>query len=439
MLRPFGIALLLAACGGAPAAAQAPLTLAEAIVRARVQSPDAGSTAASVREADQRVNQARAGFWPRIDLTESWQRSDQPVFVFSSLLSQRRFTAANFAIDALNHPDAVNNFRTAILAEQPLFDSATRSGLTTAAITRQIAEARRALVTQDLAVAVTGAFGRTLTAMEARKSAAAAVESARADRGLAANRRDAGLATDADVLALEVFGARAREQQIRAAADERTARAELNALIGEPLTAMFSLDAHAAAADIDTSALSALEAEALARRPSVAIAVLEERLGAAAVDAAHEAFLPSVSAQGGWEFDGGTWTNRASSWMVGAFARINLFRGFGDKARLAEAREQLVRRSFERRRAEDGARLDVYTAAAHLEAARAAEAVGRAAAAQARESHRIVRDRYEGGLVDVAGLLRAAEAVVQAEAQEAGAAVGVLVATATLERALGRQ
>ena len=439
MLRLFGTALFVVACAGTPVAAQGPLTLAEAIVRARAQSPDAGSTAAAAREADQHVNQVRAGFWPRIDLTESWQRSDQPVFVFSSLLSQRRFAAANFAVDALNHPDAINNFRTAIVAEQPLFDSATRSSVTAGSITRQIAEARRAQVTQDLAVAVTDAFGRTLTAIEARKSAAAALESARADRELAGNRRDAGLATDADVLAIEVFAARAREQEIRAAADERTARAELNALIGEPLTTTFVLDSHAVAADIDTSALSALEAEALAHRPSVTIAALEERLGTAAVDAAHEAFLPSVSAQGGWEFDGGTWTNRASSWMVGAFARVNLFRGFGDKARLAEAREQLVRRSFDRRKAEDAARLEVYTAAARLDAARAAEAVGRAAAAQARESRRIIRDRYESGLADVTALLRATESVVQAEAQQAGAAVGVLVATAALERALGRQ
>jgi outer membrane protein TolC len=190
---------------------------------------------------------------------------------------------------------------------------------------------------------------------------------------------------------------------------------------------------------MDTANLSALEGEALANRPEIRIAGLEERLAAAAVDAAHAAFLPSVAAQGGWEFNGGSWTDRSSSWVVGAFARVNLFRGFADKARLAETREQLTRRALDRRKAEDAARLDVYTAAARLDAARAAEAVGRASAAQARESRRIIRDRYESGLVDVSALLRATESAVQAEAQQAGAEVGVLVATAALERALGRQ
>jgi outer membrane protein TolC len=146
-----------------------------------------------------------------------------------------------------------------------------------------------------------------------------------------------------------------------------------------------------------------------------------------------------VAAQGGWEFNGGAWNSRTSSWVVGAVTRINVFHGFADKARLAEAREQMTRRALEREKAETAARLDVHTAIARLDAARASEAVGRAAVAQARESRRIVRDRYEAGLTDVASLLRASEAVAQAETQQMAAQVAVLTETAALERALGRR
>ena len=58
--------------------------------------------------------------------------------------------------------------------------------------------------------------------------------------------------------------------------------------------------------------------------------------------------------------------------------------------------------------------------------------------AQARESQRIVRDRYEAGLEDVTALLRAAQALQQAEALEIAGRVGVIIDTAGLERALGR-
>ena len=68
-----------------PAAAQSPLSLSDAIARAKAHNPDAGSAAAAEREAADRVTQARGGYFPKVDVTESWQRGNHPVFVFSSL------------------------------------------------------------------------------------------------------------------------------------------------------------------------------------------------------------------------------------------------------------------------------------------------------------------------------------------------------------------
>ncbi|HET9268193.1 MAG TPA: TolC family protein [Vicinamibacterales bacterium] len=440
MIRRASISLLVATLGlAAPAAAQTPLTLTEAIARARAQNPDAGSTAAAEREAGLRIQQARAGYWPKVDVAESWQRGNQPVFVFSSLLAQRQFTAADFALDALNRPDPVNNFRAAVTVEQSLFDASTKANVAVAGLSRDMATATRLGVDRDLAASVTAAYGRVLVAMAGRESAAAAAETARADRELAGNRRDAGRATDADVLQLDVYLSRTREQEIRAAADERIARAELNQLMGEPLGETFALDRSVAAPVVDTVDRASLEAEALKNSPGVKVAALQEQLADATATAARGAFLPQVTAQGGWEFNGGAWNSRPSSWVVGAVARVNVFHGFADKARLAEAREQKTRRGLERAKTETAARLDVHIAIARLEAARASEAVGRAAVEQARESRRIIRDRYEAGLTDATSLLRAAEAVALAETQQITAQVAVLTETAALERALGRR
>ena len=127
-----------------------------------------------------------------MDVAESWQRGNQPVFVFSSLLAQRQFTAADFALAALNHPDALDNFRAAVTVEQPLFDGVARANITVARIGHEMAGANRQVVDHDLAASVTEAYGRVLVAAAARQSADAAVETARADRELAGNRRDAG-------------------------------------------------------------------------------------------------------------------------------------------------------------------------------------------------------------------------------------------------------
>jgi outer membrane protein TolC len=153
--------LLLAALFlASPVAAQSPLSLSDAIARAKARNPDAGSAAATEREAAERVTQARAGYFPRVDVEESWQRGNNPVFVFSSLLAQRQFAAAGFALEALNHPAATDNFRTAVSVEQKLSDRATTTNVRAASIQRDMAAAGSHLVDHDLTAAVTDAFGR---------------------------------------------------------------------------------------------------------------------------------------------------------------------------------------------------------------------------------------------------------------------------------------
>ena len=429
--------LLVAVLMTLPASAQS-LSLSEAIERAKAGNPDVRAAAAAEREAAERITEARGGHLPKVDVSESWQRGNNPAFVFGSLLAQRRFTASDFALDALNHPDATDNFRAALSVEQSLFDRAVSANLRAASIGRDMAATGRQLVDQDLTSAVTEMYGRVLIAAATARSTAAMVETARADRELAGNRREAGQVTDADVLRLDVYLARTLEQQVQATSDERIARARLNQLMGEPLSTIFSLDLTPPGIAIDITNLASLEEEAVKNRPEVALALQQEQLAAASVDAAQAAFLPQVAAQGAWELNGGSWNARSSSWGAGVVARVNLFHGFADKARLAEARAQASRRAHEREKAETMARLDVQIAIALLEAARASEAVGRAAADRARESRRIIRDRYESGVTDVTTLLHSADDVLQAEAQQIAANVSVLTATATLQRAIGR-
>jgi outer membrane protein TolC len=82
--------------------------------------------------------------------------------------------------------------------------------------------------------------------------------------------------------------------------------------------------------------------------------------------------------------------------------------------------------------------VDVRAALAQLAAARAREEAGRAALTQARESQRIIRDRYQNGLAAVTDVLRAAEAALAAESQATAAEMDVILQTVAVDRALGR-
>jgi hypothetical protein len=72
------------------------------------------------------------------------------------------------------------------------------------------------LVNDDLMAAVTEAFGKVLTLPQLFAQQRPRSRPRGQDRELAGNRRDAGRATDADVLQLDVYLAHTLEQQVQA-------------------------------------------------------------------------------------------------------------------------------------------------------------------------------------------------------------------------------
>jgi outer membrane protein TolC len=420
-----------------PAVAQTSLTIAEAMTRARTGTPEARALDATVHEAAERIRRARAGYFPRVDVVESVQRGNGPVFVFSSLLSQRRFASGNFALDALNDPDPVTSMRTGVTVEQPIFDGGlTRLGVRRAEIDRELAVAGRDASGQDLALTAAQRFVRVLQAEAAARATRAAVEAAESDRSRARDRRDAGLVTDADVLAVEVHLADMRQQDIAARGEIEVARLELGEAIGAPSDESLVLvrpPASAPAFDAD-----ALVRDAMDQRPERVEAGLRTRLAENARRAAQAAFLPRVGAGGAWELHGDAFADRRSSWIVGAQVELNLFRGFADAAQLAEARYAEDRAELEQAMVDRRVAVEVRAALARVATARAREAAGQAALGQARESQRIVRDRYETGLATMTDVLRAAEAALAAESRVTAAEMDTILQTIALDRAVGR-
>jgi outer membrane protein TolC len=405
--------------------------------RAQNATSDARALGAAIDEAGARVRRAQSGFWPRIDITETIQRGNQPVFVFGSLLSQRQFTAANFAIPALNQPEPVTNTRTAFAIEQPVFDAGlTRLGVEAATLQRDSAAVTREAARQDLAFGAAQVFVRVLQLEAMVRATEAAVAAAESDRERVRARRDVGLVTDADVLAVDVHLADMRQQAIAATGDLAVARIRLAEAVGLPLTA--SIEAVRPALQAPSIDQDTLVHAALSQHPQVRQADLQVQLAENQRRAARAAWLPTVGVHAGWELNGATLEAQQSSWIVGAELRMNVFRGFDDIARIAETRHARVRAVSERESAARRIEVEIRAAIAQLTAARAREDAGRAALTQARESQRIIRDRYDTGLATVTDVLRAAEATLAAESRATAAEMDVILLSVALDRALGR-
>lgn len=424
--------------GTGAVSAQTPLTLADVVARAKTASPTARAAAAAEREAWARITQARAGLLPRADVSESWQRGNQPVFVFGSKLTQRRFTEADFAIAALNRPAAINNIKTSLIVSQSVFDGGSVRGAVRAAeVQHELAGLATRRTEQDLAYAAVQAFSQIIEWDAAHRAATAAVESAESDLARAGHRRDQGTATDADVLAVEVHAAEMRQRLATADAERRIAREQLNAALGLELSAPIDVVLPDPPLSSRPS-IEDVEAVALASRPEARQAALGTSLADTAVRVARGAFLPHVSAVGGWEINGSGLANGASSWVGGIEVSVNLFRGFSDRARLLEAEEGRRRQRAEREAQDLSVRLEARAALARLDSALERQRAAQAAVTHATEAQRIVRDRYEQGLATITDVLRAAEAAVQANSLASRARADVVRHGAALDRATGR-
>jgi outer membrane protein TolC len=431
---------ILILAGGLPLAAQEALSLRQAIELALQSHPLAAAAAAGEREAEARVRQARSAYLPRLSFSESFQRSNNPVFVFSSLLTQHQFTAANFDLEPLNRPDALNNAQARLSVEQVLWDSKqTSRGVEAARLARQMAGEDTRSSRSGIILGVVRAYYAVGLARQNLEVAEQSVKSAAADLDRAQAIFESGRSTEADVLAIRVHLAAMREQQIRGRNKLEIAQAALNDALGTPLDSQYdlttSLEAAPAGSTKDFDEYRRLAAE---QRPERRQAELAATLAQTQQKLAEAAYWPQVVFQGIVESDRQRYFNRGgANWFTAVSLRWSLFNGGETKARADQSRFAEVRAEALLRRADSAIQLEVRKAYLDVKSAAQRLEVATAAVAEAEEGHRIIRNRHEAGLTTVTELLRSDAALAAARTRRLAAVYDLRVAAAALEHAAG--
>jgi outer membrane protein len=429
--------LLLAIVAGA--ASGQPLSVTDAVRMALRENPTILAATAGQHAAELRIAEARGGRLPKVNYSESWTRSDNPVFVFSSLLTQRQFGAENFQLEALNRPGFANNFQSTMTADQVLYDGgATKRAVRTSELGVEAAgeEARFAHI--ETIAGVVRAYYAVVLGVEQLNAAEQALRSAESDLKRAESVRAAGMSTDADVLSIRVHVAAVEEQRIRRRADLEVARAALNDALGLPLDTAHALSTPLARVSMPDGAAAEYEAKAVANRPEARAAKLATSMAETRAGDARGALLPQVVAHAALEADRGRFYEKGgANWLVSVGVRWNLFNGGSDRARIAESDFAVRRREAERARAESTIRLQVRRAYADLRSAEQRIETARAAAAEAEESLRITKNRYDAGMSNVTDLLRTESALLDARTRYVAAVHDQRVAATMLEAAAG--
>jgi outer membrane protein TolC len=435
MSKITSIAALCAAC----ACGQDPLALRDAVKLALSRHQAIAAADAAVRAAGSRVQQARGGYLPKIQYSEVYTRSDNPVFVFSSLLTQHRFTEANFGIHTLNRPQTLSNFQSQLGLEQNVYDGGrTRQGVRAAELGRDLSAEQSRRAQMDVVAGVVRAYYDAVLTEQSLHTADEAVRSAQADVNRAKAVRQAGMSTDADVLSMEVHLAGVREKQIRRRADLNVARAALNDALGLPLDTAHRLSGALIPAPLPDEEVREYETAALEQRPEARQTRLAASLAETQTSAARASLLPEVFVRGVFEADRERFVTRGgANWLASVGLRWNLFNGYADRARIEEASFLLRRARADRQRMDSAVRLEVRRAWEDVRSAQVRIEVAQAAAAMAEESLRITRNRYEAGLGTVTDLLRNETALLEARTRHLAAVYDQRMSAVALALAAG--
>lgn len=462
------LALLMGVVAGAPVHAQTPdtLTLQQAMARALQQSRSVADANAAVQAARGQVREAWASVLPDVSASASYQRNFKvqefflPAVFFDSTAAPGEVRPVRVGSD--------NSWAAGVTVTQPLFQATAFIGVGAAARYRALQEERARGVKQTVVTAVRQRFFDVLLAQENVRLTEQSVDRVR--RTLAETRalNRAGLASNYDVLRLEVQLANLEPNLRRARDRVATARRALSLEMGldvyapmELAGALHEMDVMEPVNNTPTNgALLALsgpeltDAElaaaydtALERRTDVRQLSLSEELERTHLAVERAEYFPKVSVyaaydinaqeNGGLNFFGETPAQRTKTAWGGIRVDIPIFKGFSRSARMQQVHAAITQNHVRLMQARQETADQLRTAVAALGEARERVASQQRAVQQAQRGFEIASAEYREGLGSQLQITDAELALRQSEFNYAQAVYDYLTARASLDAARG--
>ena len=420
-----------------PASGVHGLTLQEAIDLAFERNPNLQASAERYNEAQSKVEQSVAAFYPRVSARVAYNYTDNPAEAFFYIVSQRRFnTDLN-----INHPGWVENFRPEIVGVWSLFRGGQDFYKRKAAeLGVEQAELERSALHNHLAAAVTSAYYALAIAPRKVKVAQRSLDAVTSELLQARTRQEEGTGLKSDVLSLEVRLAEARESEVQALNAVELARSGLLTLLGgndgKPVTIVEATGPEPATGVADLA--KALE-EAHTRRPELQAADRLVQMRVSELQAERGAHLPRVNAYAayGQNLRSPGFSTAKQNTSIGISAELDLFTGGETTAKVSAAERRVAEAEAQREANRLEIEKEVRDAHTRIRDAIERVKVTRAAVAAAEEALRLVHEQYRGGAATVSRYLEAEADRAGAQARALAARYEAYVTEANLKKATG--
>ncbi|MCX8048144.1 MAG: TolC family protein [Methylohalobius sp.] len=412
-----------------------PLTLEQVLAEALMRNPELKAAKARIEQAEARLEEANAAFWPQLKASVRYTHTNDPSRAFGFIVAQRRF---DFSMD-INRPGFVEDFRPEVSVTWSLFRGGQDWFLRQAAkLGIEAAAAETIAVRNRLAEAVCRAFYAFLATPEEIKVAERTRATVARELELTRARVQQGIALKSDLLSLEVRLAQANETKIQAHNAQEAARTALATLLALPSHTPIAVRNGDRPLPLAGEFESWLD-QALTARPELKAAAKEIEARERLLRAAQGARFPQVNAfvTYGFNAPSPSFPTSRDNWTMGVQAELDLFSGGAISARIHRAKKGLEEAKAQAEHLRLAAEQEVRQAWLSLRAALARLEVADRALAAAESALRQVTAQYRAGGATVTRFLEAETDFSAAHLEQISARFGAFTAEAQLKRAAG--
>jgi len=354
-------------------------------------------------------NKEKASFalrLPRIDLEERFSRTTNPMWSFGTRLNQERIESADFNPSSLNNPDPINNFLTILSVKLPLYSGgAIINGIKIAELKKKESLLYLKSIQNAVIRSVRKAYFGLLLAKKKLKVVDQAINSAKANLSLVEARYGGGFSVKSDLLRAKVRLSGLEQKRFKMQGCIKIARARLNAAMG------FSPDNDNEIVDSIENIypvgeeLNNFIARAIAQRSELKIMNIGKRIAEKSLDIAKAGHFPKLNAFANYEMDSESSDFDGSNYTVGASLSFNIFNGNRINSEIRAAESSVAKVKEMERKEKLKVEVEVREAYCRAMSVWQSISVAKNTVKQAKESLRIIKNRYKNGLVTMVSLL----------------------------------
>lgn len=408
------------------------LSLKNALDIAMEKSPAIVSAREGVIAADGKLGQAFGAMLPNLSASgQTGQSYTQPYEMFGIV-----------KINTAEETAAVTNYNVSLT--QPIFNGALLPGLQLAEAGYDIAKENYRKAQYDLVYNVVSTYYGVLRASKMSDLSRDTLDMSRSHLKQVRAMLDAGTATRADLLRVEVQVANNEVGVMKADNASVLAKDAFNNILGRDLETEVSLSEKEIAAEIVTLKTNKeCLVQAFENRPDWKIFKMNKRINASSKDIAYSGYLPSIALIGSatgnktdYPGDNPLDSDMYSNTIV-ASGQWTLFDGLAREGRIKEANANLAALEANEESIKNGIVLEVKDACLNLESAVKMIRSARKAVDLAGENYRISRERYRTGAGSNLEMIDAQTAYTEASTNLYQAQFDYQVAKAKVNQAVG--